>query len=174
MVKFIVQALPSSTTQTHFFVSVKHFTLKKLQKIHCSFYFFCEVFKWLSNKIRHTHTVLTDSYLNRYSGLTWSKFIEYPTVLPVLYVIVITNIEFVHVWLRIPRHEGEAQVSRVCELQYKPIIIGFIAQGHRHGGRFLFLVVVFFWWKWAAGKAGLLDDYTNMTHRVKTENVIFL
>ncbi len=47
-------------------------------------------------KIRHTHTVLTDSCLNRYSGSTWSKFIdEYPAVLPVLCVIVITNIEFV-------------------------------------------------------------------------------
>ncbi len=43
----------------------------------------------------HTHTVLTDSCLSRYSGSTRSKFIEYLALLHVLYVIIITNIEFV-------------------------------------------------------------------------------
>ncbi len=74
-------------------------------------------------KIRHTHTVLTVSCLNRYSGSTRSKFIEYPAVLPVLYVIVITNIEFVCDYKSQDRRV-KPQVARVCKLQYKPIIIG--------------------------------------------------
>ncbi len=79
--------LLQATQHKHiFFVSVKHFTLKKLQKIHCSFQFFVKFLNVLSKKIRHTHTVLTDLCLNRYSGSTRSKFIEYPAVLPVLCV----------------------------------------------------------------------------------------
>ncbi len=90
-------------------------------------------------------------------------------MLPVLCVIVITNIEFVCDYK--PRHKGEAQVARVCELQYKPILIYnyFIAQGHRHQGRFLFLVVVFCccFLMEVSQKSRTSDDYTNMTHRVK-------
>ncbi len=158
MIKFIVQSLPSCTTQTHFFVSVKHFTfLKNYRKYNIAVSNF---FMKLSNdcqKIRHTHTVLTDSCLNRYSGSTWSKFIEYPAVLPVLCVIVITNIELVCDFksqdTRMkPKLWGYVNCSKN---QFLLVYNYFIAQGHRHrGGRFLFLVVVVFLME-VSQKAGL-------------------
>ncbi len=135
--KFIVQSLSSYTTQTHF---LKHFTFKKITENTLQFLIFCEVFKWLSIKIRHTHTVLADSCLNRYSGSMWSKFIEYPAVLPVLCVIVITNIELVCDYksqdTRVkPKLRGFVNCSTN---QFLLVYNYFIAQGRSHQGRFLF------------------------------------
>ncbi len=95
-------------------------------------------------------------------------------MLLVLCVIVITNIEFVC--------DYKSQDTRV-----KPKLRGFvncstnqfllaynyfIAQGHRHRGRFLFLV--YFFLMEVNRKSRTSDDYTNMTHRVKRENVFSL
>ncbi len=97
-------------------------------------------------------------------------------MLPVLCVIVITNIEFVCDYksqdMRVkPKLRGFVNCSTN---QFLLVYNYFIAQGHRHQGRFLFLVFLFCFLMEVSQKSRTSDDYTNMTHRVKRENVFFL
>ncbi len=94
-------------------------------------------------------------------------------MLPVLCVIVIINIEFVC--------DYKSQDTRVkpklrgfVNCSTNQILIYFIAQGHRHQGRFLFLVFFLSFSDGSEPESRTSDDYTNMTHRVKKENVFFL
>ncbi len=91
-------------------------------------------------------------------------------MLPVLCVIVITNIEFVCDYksqdMRVkPKLRGFVNCSTN---QFLLVYNYFIAQGHRHQGRFLFLVFcLFFFLMEVSQKNRTSDDYTNVTHRVK-------
>ncbi len=97
-------------------------------------------------------------------------------MLPVICVIVITNIEFVCDYksqdTRVkPKLQGFVNCSTN---QFLLVYNYFIAQGHRHQGRFRSKFFCFVFLMEVSRKSKNSDDNTNMTHRVKRENVFFL
>ncbi len=93
-------------------------------------------------------------------------------MLPVLCVIVITNVEFVCDKSQDMRVKPKLRGFMNCSTnQFLLVYNYFIAQGHRHQGRLFFLVVVFCccFLVEVSQKSRTSDDYTNMTHRVKRE-----